>query len=603
MRYIFVLSLLIAGIHLPAQNPGSDAVFEKIVKEYTLQEDGTIDYHYYKRLKLLTHYSFNRLYGETFIVFNPGYQELKINLSKTTHEDGKVTHAPVNAFNEVLPRFAGQAPYYNHLREMVVTHPGTEVGAVIELDYNLITQPGYYPGLMACEILTETSPVMDEEIIIRVPEGHPFNYRVLNLRTAPEITSEGKNQVYTFQFNGIREDSHEAHQPLDNSHLPGLMFSTLTWEEALTWVFEHTSFDHKTNVDMQETVKAIRKDHLYDLPFILALNKLVAGEMNNYRVPWQYAGYKARPPIDTWQSNGGTPFEKSLLFTSLLREIGIHAEPVAVIPSALFDEKIGCLPLVSDFLVQVNPRELEQMYLSTSHTVDQNLIFELSGNTLITLNPGKIRRESIDEDFKNSVITNGTVTMDDSLKISGMIEVMLTEAANPYYAIEKDSASVKTLIKGVPGKAIHSFKVINSAQYRSLADFIIQMDKAPEPLAQYYFFDIPENSRGTAEWHLNYLHSERNHPMQLPFVVDEQYSYELTLPEKATLVNPVELTEIKTGFGELVLSTEQKGNKITVKRLLVIEKETIEITEYNDFKRMFDLWNEENFRKLIIRMD
>ncbi|MCB2220443.1 MAG: DUF3857 domain-containing protein [Bacteroidetes bacterium] len=600
MKYIIGSFLLIFSIGLKAQQTQTDAVYEKIIKEYTLNKDGSQEFHYYKKLKLNTHYSFNRLYGETFIIYNPEVQKLTINNCQTTHQDGKVTEAPFNALNEVLPRFASDAPFYNHLREMVVTHPGTEVGAILELDYTLFTAAGYYPGLMNDEILTESSPVQKEEIVIRIPENEELNYKVFNLRTAPEITSEGNFKVYRFTFSGIKENSHESYQPINQAHLPRIIFSTLTWEEALQFVYQQPIWNYKTDKKMQELVSEIRADNKYDLPFILKLNKEVAENINNWQIPWNYAGYKARIPIETWESNGGNPIEKSLMFTALLREGGINAYPALAIPSELYDPNIGCLPLIQDFLVQVNPRELEQMYLSATHVSNQNKVFQLDGQTMIGLNPENPWSEEISGPFENKVITNGTLIFDDSLKCSGSFEILLTEGVNPYYDLELDSNSIKSFISGFSGKEIIASSIINNAQFRSLVNLKVQSKKPAHQQNGYYFFELPENKKGTSAWHVNYLHSERSTPLEIPFGVNEQYSYEITIPENTRLVNPIELKEMKTPFGELVLSTAQKGNKIVVKRMLMIRQSEISQEFYPDFKSMLDLWNEMNYRKIIL---
>ena len=101
----------------------------------------------------------NGLYGESFIVYNPAYQELKIHESYTRQKDGKIVKTPENAFVEVLPAAAADAPAYNGLKEMVVVHTGLELGATICLDYSVITRPGYLPGLDVYVPIEELSPV------------------------------------------------------------------------------------------------------------------------------------------------------------------------------------------------------------------------------------------------------------------------------------------------------------------------------------------------------------------------------------------------------------------------------------------------------------
>ena len=204
--FITPFLFLISSIALIGQT-ASDAVFEKIEKTYTLNDNGSIDYRYYKKLKLITHHSFNRLYGETFIVYNPLHQQVQINKAIVTQKDGKVIKAPENAFNEILPQFAADAPYYNHLREMVVTHAGTDIDAVIELDYTIHTDPGYFPALMADEVLSESSPVLQEVIIVKLPDWKNLHYKVFNLRTAPVVTKSGGFNEYRFTFADLKENT------------------------------------------------------------------------------------------------------------------------------------------------------------------------------------------------------------------------------------------------------------------------------------------------------------------------------------------------------------------------------------------------------------
>ncbi len=532
MKYIVILSLILGLSFAKAQEFKSDAVFEKIVKEYTLHEDGSMEFHYYKKLKLNTHFSFNRLYGETFIVYNPNRQTLTINKAETKQHDGNVVKSPENAFNEVLPRFATNAPYYNHLREMVVTHTGLEVGAIVELDYTLMSHADYFPGLMGNEIITESSPVAEEEIIIRIPKGMELNYKVFNIRTGPQIIDSDENRVYLFKFTGIKENSHEYHQPANDTHLPRLVFSTLNLETAINYLSVQEALNYKTNKSMQNSVQKIKKDKTDDLYIILELQKLVAENINDYQVPLYYSGFQIRNPIDVWESNGGTELEKAILLTALLREAGIHAEPVAIFPSSQYDKAIGCFSLAQEYLVQVNPREREQMYISATHVSDQNMVYSIDGTTTVIINPDKFFVDPISEVFENQVISNGEITFDDSMKFSGSIETLVTEKLNPYYKLKSDSGFVKSMIGGgISGGDIKSFEIINTAQYRSLAKVNVSSKKSIRNQVNYYFWQLPVNKRGTENWHIDYLNSDRVANFELPEVINEQYSFEITLPK------------------------------------------------------------------------
>lgn len=600
-KILTLLFLSAWSIGLPSEE-GSDAVFEKITIEYTLHEDGSQEYRYYKRLKLLSHFSFNRLYGETFIIYNPQYQSLKVNLAQTTHSNGNITPSPGNAFNKVLPNFAARAPYYNHLREMVVTHTGTEIDAVIELDYVLQTDAGYYPGLMADEILTETSPVSFKEIIIKIPANQELNYKVFNYRTGPEITTSNNQKVFRFTFSGIKAETQESHQPGNKLHLPRLIFSTVTWKEAIKTVVSQSQAELKPSREIKEMVEHVRKENRYDLGFLLALNKKVTDDMNHYAIPWQYSGFMTRNPSEVWKSNGGTEIEKSFLYAGLLKEGGIHAVPALAIPTQLYDEKIGCLLLIREILVQVNPRELEQIYLSSVKNAVQNRIFNLGNHTLITLDL-QMMKEGVNDIFENKVITNGSFILDDSLKLSGQVEVLLTESANPYYQIESDTNSLKSVIGGFSGKTDLKIDLINAAQYRTLANIHLSLKEPLRSYGDYFLFELPVNTAGTEKWNIRFLHSERLTPFELPNPIDEEYSYTIKLPEGVRLINPVELIEKSASFGELVVYISQDKDEIIVKKMLVLNQTTISIEDYPAFKEIMDLWNEKNFRRLFLVLE
>ena len=118
-RYITTILCLLA---FTAAHAGDEATYEKLHTSYTLAADGSQQYRRVMDLKLETHTSFNDLFGETFLVYDPEYQTLTINEAYTTQADGTVVPLPDNAVNESLPHAAADAPAYNRLREAVITH-------------------------------------------------------------------------------------------------------------------------------------------------------------------------------------------------------------------------------------------------------------------------------------------------------------------------------------------------------------------------------------------------------------------------------------------------------------------------------------------------
>ena len=88
---------------LHAQQP--DAIYKQIRYEWTLNADGTSDYHYRHEVQIITNRALTAYAdkGETFVVYNPNLEDLTINEVYTLRADGSRVDMPQNAFVYQLP--------------------------------------------------------------------------------------------------------------------------------------------------------------------------------------------------------------------------------------------------------------------------------------------------------------------------------------------------------------------------------------------------------------------------------------------------------------------------------------------------------------------
>ena len=200
--YLSIIGLLLTAF--PAQ-AASEAQYRKLHKTYTLRPDGSQEMRVLKELTLYTHAAMNSLYGETFIVYDPQYQELKIHDSYTRQKDGTIIRTPANAFVEVLPANAANAPAYNGLKEMVVVHTGLELGATIYLDYSIISRPGYLSELDVCCPVRELSPIDEYICRIEIPEDKTCHYQLLNASATPSVeTRQQGMKAFTWTLRNVQ---------------------------------------------------------------------------------------------------------------------------------------------------------------------------------------------------------------------------------------------------------------------------------------------------------------------------------------------------------------------------------------------------------------
>ncbi len=593
-RYLLILLSPLFFTALHAQD--GDAVLNKVIHEYTLHNDGSYDYRDYKEVKLLSHMSFHRLFGETFIIFDPAYQEIVINEAYTIMKDGKKVAVPDNAFNEVLPRAAANAAAYNRLRELVITHTGLEVGATIYLDYTLKTKAGYMPVFMGEELISDIVPVMDKQVVIRIPQGLEFHYKMLNLRTAPEVSDEDNYKVYSFVFSGLKANPEEW--GTDPLLLPRLFFSTAKDLERAYFPFvAQDAFTFRVDPAMAAIVEKVKEEQKDDLSVALALQEIVVNDINTWNLSPEYTGFRCRPPAVVLQSNGGTKLEKSILLATLMQHAGLSGVPVAVIPGKYYDREVGSLYMFRDFVVMAKVGMGERMFFSPVRGQDQNLSYSLQGNKLLILDGAIESLRTFEPEADPAGIDyRGTLTIDESGHMTGKLDVVLLNAANPYFRLYSDTAYAKRYASGAK-----EVELLKNEQAESNFELSIDREGAWEQYGHYFFMDIPASRNGIDSWGFTYVEAGRQVPIRLNEMISEAYHYTFTVPEGFELVSPVLDVTIGNAIGELRISLKQEGNNIYAERKIALVKETVDYSDFGAFSELWKAWMNPSMRELILR--
>lgn len=333
--YIGILGMLLLAV-LPVKAE-SEAEFRKLSKTYTLRADGSQELRVQKELTLFTHAAMNGLYGETFIVYDPEFQELTIHESYTRQKDGTVIKTPSNALVEVLPSSAANAPAYNHLKEMVVVHTGLELGATIYLDYSIVSKAGYLPELDVCCPVKELSPVKEFIFRLNVPAGKSVRYELLNASAKPVIAQGNGMKSFIWTLKDVAPHPYAYPSGRGNLGLvqavaSGMMpvFVASTWPgytEAVKYLQKQFAVG---NTSVVEGKVAELTQGLEGNPQAMrnAIANYMAGlyQLGHCNVSLQDAGYRLRPASEVITSAYGTQAELVNLDVTLQRAAGLEAE-------------------------------------------------------------------------------------------------------------------------------------------------------------------------------------------------------------------------------------------------------------------------------------
>jgi hypothetical protein len=593
--------LLLSSNFIFSQDENYDAVYLQLTKEYTLNPDGSMDYRYIKKQKLQTYRSFHNLYGETFIVYHPDFQSLKINEAYTVMADGKKNPSPSNAFNEVLPGFAANAPAFNKLREMVITHSGTERNAVLNLDYQLHSGKGFYPCLMGNEILAETEPVKELTLQIRIPSGMTLYFSMLNSSAVPVITADKSQQVYTWKFTDVPAISTEDLQKGGNDLYPRLIFSTATDRASLYSDFlKQAAFSYELNGEMKEMVAGIYKENKEKTDIVLKLQEKVVNEFRLFPVPMKYTGFTCRTPQQIWNSNGGTLLEKAVLLAALLKEIGFDANPVISIRTRQFDESIASLLDVEDVLVRTNVPEEGQLYLSVGSLNSQDLRYTSPDRVFVELKKPAVSVGKTPPCI-SKIKFDGSFSVNDKNQLSGSITCTESESANPYLLLLRDKNKAKSLFGGgLSSSDLKEPVMINTGKDESSMSFAVQKDKPFRVDSDYFFFTLPFMTNGIEGLGIHLLPKNRTTPLEISSAMEESDDFSIVLSNDLKLFIPKDKFEEKNKVGAFSFEGKQEKEKVFIHKSLKFYNRLIQPAEYADFRTLMDHWNAERYREIVL---
>ena len=295
----------------------SEAEFKKLIKSWTLNADGSQEFRYNMELTIYSYLAMRSLYGESFIQYNPEYQTLKINSSYTKQKDGTIVKTPDNAFVEVLPRSAADAPAYNHLKEMVVVHTGLELGATIYLDYTITTKAGYLPGLDIFEPIQQASPIKEYSLSVTVPVDKDLSYSLANPQVMAKVNVEEGMRTISWKLKNVKPASLAPMQRIESGDMQYLACSTFeTNKEAMNYLFGQ--FDRPESMPLISLAETLTEGKNTDTEKLQAIHSFIVNDFAHSRLSLSETGYHIRPAEDVIRSAYGTDAELVNLLYGLL---------------------------------------------------------------------------------------------------------------------------------------------------------------------------------------------------------------------------------------------------------------------------------------------
>ena len=368
----------------PCQAQEPDARFKSLKYEWTMNADGTSDYHYRHEVQILRNRALVAYAdkGETFVVYNPDLEELTVNEVYTIQKDGTRVNMPQNAFVYQLPSQCTDCGRFNHMRELAMVHTGMELGCTIVVDYTIHR---HYNTLNESIPLWRECPVDKLEVVVNY--NHDDMELKFHIDGSQNLPSEGvtrsetgntgdMNRTLHYTFENMQQAPNEPYMPAD--YIPVLRLHNGIPE--FTPAFDNAKFSGAQEIMAQVTGRAKGRDK------IAAIHNYVVENIHLNDIAPTHLGYTHATAEEVWQTGCGTATDKAVLLAALLNDEGFEAR---VLGDAM--DEVGVMFDTLEYRLNVRSKTPMTLYGEAKDEVSKLDIKEKRLATFDTLEDGFYR--------------------------------------------------------------------------------------------------------------------------------------------------------------------------------------------------------------------
>ena len=537
-RYILVIVAICAMSTVMAKVPEKDAVYKLISESYTLNTDGSTEFRKRTELQIFTRMTFDH-FGETFITYNPDFQELIINEAYTIRKDGSKVETPEHAFNPMLPDGCMKCERLNGIRTMVVTHTALEYDAVIVLDYTIRSKNFFFQELLEKVELQEEVPVEKYVVSVTAPDYKPAKF-VLNGKlsyTETENTDKGmKTTVMTF--------TNLPEYPTDEYIFPGdykaVTFYTMDEpHHIVSKIAQQNAMQKFSNQKITDFFMGRFTEEMTDMDKVLSVRDYIHDNIQTNHLDASVLNYMFASPQQVWESNCALPIEKDILLAGVLKSLGYDAQLAFPINSLADDLKTVVRISSNNNVVYISADEPGELSLD-AFFAPATLILQDGIIETVTAQPISVERVA-------------EITLE-SGKLDDPVVKMQQKVESPKmkYLQMHGTGATKVSVSQLSGK--------------------------------YYEMTIDDGEYGTEVRSVN-IHNDRKYDVDTK-ESSEKYGYSVKLPANVRCLTKTSHKEITVEGAKLLIDVVVGGNTIMITRTLSLPKEGISAKSSKKFKAM-----------------
>jgi|GEM_PF-341404 len=265
------------------------------------------------------------------VSFDPSYQTLQFHLVRL-HRDGRIIDNLSDHEIQIFQRESGmERNLYDGSETAVINQKNVHIGDIIEYAYTLTGFNPIHEGNYFSQQYFQYGLAIGRFYIRLIDDpDRPLHFHYLN--DAPEVTltPKGSGIEYTWDVSDTPAYLYEDYAPPWFDPYPNVWISSFdTWSQVVDWALPHYEVDASdvAALGALENDIAPAKD-LEER--ILQTIRFVQDEIRYLGMEQGLGAYRPNQPLGVYERRFGDCKDKSLLLSTLLRDLGVEADPVLV---------------------------------------------------------------------------------------------------------------------------------------------------------------------------------------------------------------------------------------------------------------------------------
>lgn len=264
--------------------------------------------------------------------FDPSYQQLVIHRVQIRRGAQTINALKPSEIRVLQKEDEIEQQLFNGMLAALVILQDVRVGDVVDYDYSLVGENPILAGRFTdVDYLVEGEPVAQLRYRLLWPTARPLQHQMRNFKLAPQIQLNGATTEYLWERANVPppEIDSEATEPTDE--YPTLYLSEFkSWQEVAAWAVPLYQTKAPLSPMLREQIERWRTLTAHREQQLIAVVRFVQDEIRYLGIELGPHSHLPHTPSQVFAQRYGDCKDKAFLLATILRELGIEADPALV---------------------------------------------------------------------------------------------------------------------------------------------------------------------------------------------------------------------------------------------------------------------------------